>query len=330
MTLHVLITVDTESYAAGDPDRHIWGHLDDGKEYGIRMIMDMLEKRGARGTFYLNVYEAERHGDEAIRAVISEIHGRGHDVQLHTHPRDRYGIEKLTRADVSRQREILAWGKDFIEAQTGLDVIAHRAGAFAANLDTIEALSLVGIPVDASLSPAWFESHLAQEVVSNNRPFDLRGVLELPVTYYVQGRFGKREYLRLVDIEASSLRELKHIVRQALDAKVSTINFLMHSHSFVRNGRSDLALIKRFEAVLAYLSAQPGVKLSTTTQFHELWKSGSLQEHSTERFTPRTGWWLTYLRTLESVGKGWKNTVAALLPPVVLAASIGFLFIVLT
>ena len=330
MTLHVLITIDTESFSTGHPDQHIWGRVAGGGEYGIRLIMDMLEKHAARGTFYLNVYEAERHGDEAIRAVITELHGRGHDVQLHTHPRDKFGIDKLTRADVPRQQEILAWGKAFIETQTGVEVLAHRAGAFAANLNTITALGNVGIKVDASLSPAWFESHLAREVVSYNRPFVLHNVLELPVTYYVQGRIGQREYKRLVDIEACSLRELKSIVRQALKAKVSTLNFLMHSHTFVRHGSVNAALVKRFEAVLDYLSTHPEVQLSTTTRFYQDWQSGKVPENAGLPFAPYTGWWLTYLRAVESMGKGWKNTLAALMPPVMITVFAAFLIFLLS
>ena len=262
--LCVLITVDTESYAKGHPEAQIWGRADDGQEYGIRRIMDCLERHGARGTFYVNVYESGRHGEEALREVIRTIHARGHDVQLHTHPHDLYGVHKLHRADLPRQREILAWGKDFIERETGQPVVAHRAGAFAASLETIAALRELGIPVDASLSPAWWECHLAKQVPSWNRPVMLDGVLELPATYYVQARLGTRRFLRMVDIQASSLLELKSVVRQAIEQKVQAINVLMHSHSFVRNGRGDERLLKRLDRFLAFLARQPGAQAVTT------------------------------------------------------------------
>lgn len=319
--LSVLITVDTESYARGNPDAQIWGRTRDGGEFGIRRIMDALERDGGRGTFYVNVYEAERHGEAALREVVRAIHQRGHGVELHTHPRDRYGIDKLSRVNVERQHEILAWGKAFIETETRQPVLAHRAGAFAANRDTVTALRQVGIAVDASLSAAWPECHLAREVESPNRPFVLDGILELPVTHFVQARIGQRRFLRMVDIQACSLLELKSVVRQTAAQGVPAINVLLHSHSFVRDGRGDHKLLRRLERFLAFLAAEPGVEVGTTWQFYHRWQAAPAAIGGVQAFTPYTGWWLTYLRTLESVGRGWKNTVAALAPPLALATA---------
>lgn len=320
MTLSVLVTIDTESFSQGHPDDCIWGRRADGQEYGISRIMDILERHGARGTFYVNVYEAERHGEDALRKVIRAIHGRGHEVGLHTHPLDRYGVHKLTRADGPRQLEILAWGKAFIEAETGREVLAHRAGAFAANLKTVQALGELGIKVDASLSPAWFESHLAREVESHNRPFWLQGLLELPVTYYVQAKLGSRRFLRMVDIEACSLRELKSVFRQALAQHAGCINLLMHSHSFALAKPGDTTLTRRLDEFLRCVASTAGAQASTTQQFYDRWllQGGASQDVA---FVPYTGWWQTYLRTVESVGKGWKNTAVALAPPATLVGA---------
>lgn len=319
--LSVLITVDTESYAKGNPEAQIWGRAGDGREYGIRRIMDTLERHGARGTFYVNVYESGRHGEQTLREVIRAIHGRGHDVELHTHPRDLYGIDKLTRADAARQREILQWGKEFIEGETGQPVVAHRAGAFAANRTTLAALRELAIPVDSSLSPAWWECHLAKETDSPNRPFVLDGIVELPATVYVQARLGARRLLRMVDIQASSLRELQSVVRQALAQQVSAINVLMHSHSFVRDGRGDARLLRRLDRFLAFLAREPGAQAMTTRAFHLRCLADPAAAAPTGAFEPYTGWWLSYLRTVESIGQGWKNTAAALAPPLALATA---------
>lgn len=319
--LSVLITVDTESYAKGNPDAQIWGLAGDGQEYGIRRIMDTLERHGARGTFYVNVYESGRHGEDAMRKVIRTIHERGHDVELHTHPRDLYGIDKLTRADVARQREILAWGKTFVEQETAQPLVAHRAGAFAANLETIAALRELGIAVDSSLCAAWWECHLAKEVASPNRPFALNGVLELPATVYTQARLGSRRFLRMLDIQASSLLELKSVVRQAVAQNVSAINVLMHSHSFVRDGRGDTRVLKRLDRLLAFLAREPGAQAVTTRAFVARGEIANTAAADAAPFEPYTGWWLTYLRLVESIGLGWKTTVAALAPPLALAAA---------
>jgi peptidoglycan/xylan/chitin deacetylase (PgdA/CDA1 family) len=326
MTLSVLVTVDTESFTRGTPEAQIWARAANGEEFGIRRIMDLLERRGMRGTFYVNVYEAERVGTEAIREVIRSIDARGHDVELHTHPHDRYGVFKVSRASPEKQREILAWGKAFIEEVIQRPVVAHRAGAFAANRDTIEALAAVGIPIDASLSSAWDECDLARQVPSPNQPFRLGGVLELPATHFVQARLGRRKFLRMVDIEACSLRELKSVIRQARRAGVSSVNLLMHSHSFLRDGRPRRAPLRRLERLLDFLAAQPGVVVETTREFAARRDGPSLVPPAPRPFEPCTGWALTYLRCVESAATGWMNAVVAFVPPVAIAAAGGLLW----
>ena len=94
----VVITVDVESYGRdGDPEKQIWGKLADG-EHGIRRIMDLLDKHGVKGTFYLNVYEAAKYGDAALARVARAINDRGHDLELHTHPAPVYGISEMQKA----------------------------------------------------------------------------------------------------------------------------------------------------------------------------------------------------------------------------------------
>ncbi|MBI5752380.1 MAG: polysaccharide deacetylase family protein [Hydrogenophilales bacterium] len=324
--LHVLITVDTESYTEGNPKQQIWGRVGGGGEHGIGKIMDILEAHGVKGTFYINVYEAERHGEETIAQVIKAVHKRGHDVQLHTHPHHKYGIHKLTRADLARQQEILLWGKHFIERHTGTAVIAHRAGAFAANLDTIEALRRIGVKVDASLSSLSEESHLAREVgEARNRPFVLNGILELPITYYVQGRVATYQFKRTLDIESTSLREFEDVIRQAQVANVPAVNVLMHSFSFVRHGRPDIELEERFDRFLSFLGTQHGVVVSTTTQFYGHWSSRIAPSSEPEQFVPATGWWLSYLRAVEEADNGWKNAVVAVALPALMILVIGVL-----
>lgn len=317
--LHVLVTIDTESYTNGHPDQHIWGRTREHGEHGIRRIMDILEAHGARGTFYVNVYEAERHGEAALAEVVRALHGRGHDVELHSHPRDRYGIDKLTRAGVEKQKEVLLWGKQFIERHTGTPVIAHRAGAFAANLDTLEALRQIGVPVDASHSSITPESHLGRQMGMRNSPYVHNDVLELPVTYYTQGRLGRFQSHRLLDIEASGLREMKHVIRQARAAGESTVNVLMHSFTFLRGDKPDLALERRLERLLAWIERQDGIQASTTRQFHAAWQVQPRHGETGAEFQASTGWLLTYLRCVEQIGRSWKNALVALLPFALLA-----------
>ena len=50
----------------------IWGRLGgESPKWGIELIMDQLEERGARGTFYISALERRFHGDEQVAEVAA-------------------------------------------------------------------------------------------------------------------------------------------------------------------------------------------------------------------------------------------------------------------
>jgi len=265
----VTITVDVESWDAGDPGIQVWGVTPASLEaHGIGKIMDILESRGVRGTFFLNAYEAAEHGEIQLAEIARAIHARGHDLQLHSHPGGTYGVHRLARADLQQQLEILEEGKHLILEWTGKQVIAHRAGGFHADLTTLDACRLAGLAVDASLSPASPHTELAQLLPPHNEPLMLRGILELPVTHYTQAKIGSWRSLRIVDLEASTLAELKEIIRQARSHGLPLVNILMHSFSFVRYGEPDIDLERRFEKLLDFLTSEPEIQPITVSRFY--------------------------------------------------------------
>jgi len=320
----VLITVDVESFHDGNPDKQIWGKTEfSNEEHGIAKIIEILDSRKAKATFYLNVYEMAKHGEKQIRHVAEAIHESGHDLQLHTHPNDMFGYGMY--ADIDKQKAILEVGIDLIEKWTGKKVIAHRAGGYQANLDTLTACQAVGIMVDSSLSPAS-GTMLARQMAPVNHPVYHNGILEIPVSYYIQAKFGSWESRRIVDLEASTYYELKSVLEQFRDRSTTVVNIMMHSFSFVRYGKPDYALEKRFEKLLDFINQDPDVVLSTTSEFYsKVAKNGALVNHR-ENFVPYTGWLLTYLRAVEDYDKGWKNVAVALSPVMLSAIIVVFLF----
>ena len=89
---HLIITIDTET-AAGchggvcqpvSIERRIWGKTPVG-EYGIRMMMDILEAHEMQGTFFVNAFLADGHREAEVVLMVREIIERGHDVQFHAH-----------------------------------------------------------------------------------------------------------------------------------------------------------------------------------------------------------------------------------------------------
>jgi len=311
----VLITVDVESYANGNPEVQVWGRVGQG-EHGITRIMDMLDARSMKGTFFLTPYDAGKFGEITMAEAARAIDGRGHDLQLHTHPAPMYEVWGMSQASLAHQTEILSQGIDMLERWTGKRPLAHRAGGYLANLDTLEACRRLGLRVDASLSPAAPGTQLPVQIGASNSMKEVNGVLELPVTYYVQAGIGSWRSLRIVDIEASTLKELQTIVRQARDAQLPTVSVMMHSFSFVRDGKVHYDVEKRLGDFLDFLAAEPGIEVTTVSKLHDDWLRGRINIDNGTDVVPYTGWWLTYLRAVEDIDKGRKNIAVAMLPPI--------------
>lgn len=312
----VMITVDVESYSKGNPGLQIWGKQPDG-EHGIQRMMDMLDAHGLKGTFYLNVYEAAKFGEADIAKVARTIHSRGHDLELHTHPGPMFSSAEMQQASLEKQVEILKRGKELIRQWTGKSVIAHRAGDFAANLDTLKACQLAGLPIDSSFSPVLGYTGLSHQLTGTNLPREIGGVLELPVTQYAQVRVGNWKSLRYLDIEASSLDEMVKAIRQLRDAGFPTVTILMHSFSFVRDGKAHPDVEQRFDNLLSFLAAEPGVKVVSVSEFYTEWITKLSALPQGDNLIPSTGPWLMYRRAWEDFN-GWKNISVAVTPLAVL------------
>ena len=89
------ITIDTE-YSFGQARRHPAGTRQENfdrsircatsrGEVGIHYQMDVLERHGLKGVFFVDPMPALLWGVGAIADIVRPIVARGHDVQLHIH-----------------------------------------------------------------------------------------------------------------------------------------------------------------------------------------------------------------------------------------------------
>ncbi len=321
---HVLFTVDVESYAEGDPAKQIWGRVgQDGEHWGITRLMDIFEASGVRGTFYVNVYETAKYGVGPVRMAAREIHRRGHDLALHSHPHPMYPVHGLSQARLVHQTEILRQGIEMLRSWTGKTVIAHRAGGFRANADTLVAAQSLGLRVDSSYTAGSLRRYPDAEAGPPGNTVHVgHGIIRLPVTQYDQVRLGQWSSPRLVDLEGSTEAELKAVLDQAAEAGLCTVNVLMHSFSLSRNGVPDPAVAQRLRNVLAHVAAHPRLKAVTTSQLYDLIVAEDVCAGEAP-FVPVTGPMLTYARALEDIEKGWKNALVVALPVFGLALLVG-------
>lgn len=306
-----IFTVDVESKTRGEPSQDILGAIPGYKgKYGVEKIMDLLEEYQARATFFLNVYEMAKHGDEVLSRAARMIHSRGHDLELHTHPKPMFSHYGMSLATLDEQKTILKKGLSLLEEWTGKRVVAHRAGAFSANTDTLRAAASVGLLADCSLSPG---SHvpvpLVAELGASQAVLRVDDVWEIPVTFYDQLRVGPWRSRRILDIEACSLPEIKLVTRWAIRNELPTVCILMHSFSLSRYGKPNRRVIRRLSALLAWLREQDDIEIGTIEQICQKLDVGTLQSC---RQSPSTGFWLTWGRAVASCNDGWKNLTVAI------------------
>ena len=306
-----IFSIDVETRSSGTPQADILGILPHHQgAYGIGKIMDLLEAQHRRGTFFLNVYEVVTYGEEIMGQAAKLIHSRGHDLELHTHPLPMYRYYSMSRYSLEEQVRILEKGMTLLETWTGKRIVAHRAGAFSANAITLQACEKAGLLVDSSLSPGSKVSvPLVSTLGASNTVQRVGKLWELPVTYYSQFRFGSWHSKRILDIEASSLAEIKRVTRWMVERSLPTVCLLMHSFSLSRNGRPNQRVIRRLSALLAWLNEQDGIEVDTV---EHVCRDLMHRELPSSSYTPpRTGWWLTGMRVISSWNDGWKNRLVA-------------------
>lgn len=249
-------------------DRYVYGRSDKG-EFALPKILEILDKFGLKGVFFVEPLFAARFGIEHLATIVNLIKAGDHDVQLHLHAEWADEIRPLPFAGASQKRQHLSYytfeeqvcllemGRDMLE-QVGCDnVSAFRAGSFACNHDTFRALRQIGIKIDSSL-----------HATNNDSGVDLRGKLDffnpqefeqvtlLPLTVFRDG-FGK---LRPAQVGACSFAEMRGAITSAANAGVE--HFVILSHNFEmlkqRSSEPDSIVVARFERLCAFLAAQSG------------------------------------------------------------------------
>jgi peptidoglycan/xylan/chitin deacetylase (PgdA/CDA1 family) len=274
---YVLLTVDTEADIHQGRiiplEQMVYCRVN-GVEYGINRMMDIAERYDATMTFFVSVFEHRRLGMEPVKKVCKDIHQRGHDVQLHTHPNWIYEHRFMWGYPLEKQIELIREGKEVIYESIGKYPIAHRAGGFGANEETLIALTENGIKVDSTFLYGRY-SRLNHSKFQPNNVSKFHGVLEIPVTVFNQFKIGNIQPKRPFDINANSFSELIFVLNSARKLGIPFVNLLMHSFSFVYFGKDRQNLrpnnhdLKKFEKLLHYINVQDGFEVIGIEEYYQ-------------------------------------------------------------
>jgi polysaccharide deacetylase family protein (PEP-CTERM system associated) len=144
-------TVDVEDFfhvsafaATVRPEQ--WDTFESRVEGNTRRLLELLEERDARGTFFVLGWVAERNP-----ALVREIHTRGHEVACHG-----YSHQLVYEQGPERFRDETLRAKKFLEDTIGEAVHGYRAASYSItrrSLWALEILNDAGFAYDSSIFP---------------------------------------------------------------------------------------------------------------------------------------------------------------------------------
>lgn len=273
--LRVFITIDVEMWPQSmdmrrdEPaalfERDILGRTPAG-DFGIEHQMNVLDRHGLRGVFFVESLHADALGPPFLRDTVARITRRGHDVQLHVHPEwlsgsahpPRSMVRRLWEMPLESQAAIIARGLDLLRTAGAPDVRAFRAGSYGADDDTLRALATAGLTFDSSYNPALLETHTritADEPLL--APRNCNDVFVVPVSCFVE-RGARRRHTQLA---ACSSRELERALSRAEQYGWWSFVIVLHSFELIRRdprsaaARPDGIAVRRLERLCRFLAA---------------------------------------------------------------------------
>jgi peptidoglycan/xylan/chitin deacetylase (PgdA/CDA1 family) len=318
--MYIVITIDTETDIINGNiipvSKMIYGNIE-GKYYGITRIMESCEKHNFKATFFVSTLEAAFLKKNEIRDVCKYIYHRGHDVQLHTHPKWITGKPFMWNHSREEQRELLLIGKKNIKKWIGEYPVAHRAGGFGSDENTLAALHEADIPIDSSFIDHPYCRLKNVFKMENVVQVSGKGILELPVTQFTQFKLMRFQPQKPFDINANSLSELQFIVSAAKKGRIPVLTLLMHSFSFITRNKSKTAFspnkhdLNKFETFLDYLKKDEDVRVITIKDFYKKYKDNP-DCFPQGNWLPVSGYQRSTARAFRYVNKGKGNKLIVL------------------
>ena len=274
--LPVLITIDTE-YSSGlyrsglgrEPGTNFDHAIacrtagsKNSKGVGIHYQMDVFDRCGITGVFFVDPMPALVWGQEAVDAVVQPILERGHEVQLHLHtewlalaaenPMGDSAGQNIKDFSLTQQIDLIGFAREKLMAAGAPTPTAFRAGNYGANDDTLRALAELGIKYDSSFAPGYADSCCAIDLTQGQcAPTERFGVTEWPIAAIT----APRSQWRHGQITALSFREMRDAVLHAVETDWPAFVLVSHSFEFYDRVRQveNIAVRRRFEKFCEWL-----------------------------------------------------------------------------
>jgi len=256
MKTRVCITIDTEFSIGGAfsddaktpvAEPLVWCNVG-GKSQGLGFMLDVFARHDVQATFFVETLHRHYFKHDPMRAIARQIHEKGHEVQLHSHP--CWALFKhegwREQARQTRRRDHFA-GRDVADSaaliQQGIDTFAEwglprpevfRSGNLQHDDGLYQALAAVGIPYSSNVATAIFDSGDSKYRLYSGQ-HDRHGVREFPVLSFSDWALGAKRHLKSLTIAGSSFAETRRLLEQAHCAGIGVVTILTHPFEFVQN-----------------------------------------------------------------------------------------------
>ena len=173
------LTIDVEDYFQvsafdGHVDRSAWEKMPSRIERNVDLLLQLLDERRARATFFTLGWVAERY-PSLIRRIVHQ----GHEVASHG-----YGHRRASELDHTAFSHDIRHAKRLLEDLSGMEVIGYRAPSFSIgkrNLWAFDCIAAAGYRYSSSIYPVQHDHYGMPDAPR----FPYRacdGLLEIPVT----------------------------------------------------------------------------------------------------------------------------------------------------
>jgi len=272
------------------------------------LIASKLEKYGIKGTFFVSPYYPP-HLEQETLSNLKSLVSRGHDLQLHTHT-EIFDLSRplLNRYGKEEKRRILSTGIDNLVKAGAPRPIAHRAGGFSVDGETLQLLPELGIHIDSSVFPLWSECKVCLPESDINRFVKVGDVYELPVTLIKMVPWVGYAGMTALSLDSTIWEQQQSALNQAAHKGLPVATIFFHYHTLFKCTWSGVpyqpfevtgpneANITALENVLKMLSSDTRFKVVTVRDLWDIFLKNptSLDGPS---FIPYTGLYLAYIKS---------------------------------
>ncbi len=224
-------------------DLRVWGRFaNQRRELGLAMMLAELRRCGLVATFFVEPFGSSYFGAQGLADVCHALRAAGQDVQLHAHPIQQRAdwsskgeqppADQMAAYDVEAQSKLLADGLEILQKAGARpqELVAFRAGHFAANNDTWRAMASTGLSVSSNLNLSYLSRGCAIDwPTPANALFSASDdVWELPVSNFVEAGGGYRH----LQVTAISFAEMRHYLETAARLQIPEVTVVTHCFEF--------------------------------------------------------------------------------------------------